>query len=169
MWNLSFPTRDLTPVPCIGRQILNQWTTKDVLGWFFLSWSFTSANCLAFATSAQQHPDPGFSVYGPEKATHQWERAIPGSWFIALLASCTTHQFISAYPWLALALIPQLFQIFTMFTSHTSLPLTSMGPLLPSYFREQTRCSGLSAFNISALSLWVYLKQDLLSFPSIQS
>ena len=32
MWNLSFPTRDLTPVPCIGRQILNQWTTKDVLG-----------------------------------------------------------------------------------------------------------------------------------------
>ena len=30
MWNLSSPTRDLTWVPCVGRQILNHWTTMEV-------------------------------------------------------------------------------------------------------------------------------------------
>ena len=31
MWNLSSLTRDQTHIPCIGRQILNHWTTKKVL------------------------------------------------------------------------------------------------------------------------------------------
>ena len=30
MWNLSSQTRDQTSVPCIGRQILNHWTTRGV-------------------------------------------------------------------------------------------------------------------------------------------
>ena len=30
MWDLSSPTRDWTYVPCIGKQILNHWTTRDV-------------------------------------------------------------------------------------------------------------------------------------------
>ena len=30
MWNLSFPTRDLTHIPCTGRQILNHWTTMEI-------------------------------------------------------------------------------------------------------------------------------------------
>ena len=30
MWDLSSPTRDQTRVPCIGRQILNYWTTREV-------------------------------------------------------------------------------------------------------------------------------------------
>ena len=30
MWDLSFPARDRTHVPCIGRQILYHWTTRDV-------------------------------------------------------------------------------------------------------------------------------------------
>ena len=30
-WNLSSLTRDLTHAPCIGKQILNLWTTKEVL------------------------------------------------------------------------------------------------------------------------------------------
>ena len=29
-WDLSSQTRDQTHVPCIGRQILNHWTTKEV-------------------------------------------------------------------------------------------------------------------------------------------
>ena len=29
-WDLSFPTRDQTRLPCIGRRILNQWTTSEV-------------------------------------------------------------------------------------------------------------------------------------------
>ena len=31
MWDLSSPTRDETWVPCIGRQILNHWTTRKSL------------------------------------------------------------------------------------------------------------------------------------------
>ena len=31
MWNLSSPTRDQTCIPCIRRQILNHWTTREVL------------------------------------------------------------------------------------------------------------------------------------------
>ena len=29
-WDLSFPTRDETPIPCIARWILNHWTTREV-------------------------------------------------------------------------------------------------------------------------------------------
>ena len=40
MWDLSSPTRDQTPVCCIGRQILNHWTTREVLSSSnFLNWS----------------------------------------------------------------------------------------------------------------------------------
>ena len=30
MWDLSFPTRDWTATPFIGRQSLNHWTTREV-------------------------------------------------------------------------------------------------------------------------------------------
>ena len=30
MWDLSSPSRNQTYVPCIGRRILNHWTTKEV-------------------------------------------------------------------------------------------------------------------------------------------
>ena len=32
MWDLISPTRDSTCVPCIGRQIFNHWTTRQVPG-----------------------------------------------------------------------------------------------------------------------------------------
>ena len=35
MLGLSSPSRDQTHIPCIGRQILNHWTTKKVPGWLF--------------------------------------------------------------------------------------------------------------------------------------
>ena len=38
MWDLSYLTRDQTHVPCIGRQILNQWTTKEVPAFSGFSW-----------------------------------------------------------------------------------------------------------------------------------
>ena len=31
MWELSSPTRDQTYVLCIGRQIFNNWTTREIL------------------------------------------------------------------------------------------------------------------------------------------
>ena len=31
MWDLSFPTRDGTRLPCFARQVLNHWTTREVL------------------------------------------------------------------------------------------------------------------------------------------
>ena len=30
MWDLSFPTKDQTHILCIGRRILNHWTTREV-------------------------------------------------------------------------------------------------------------------------------------------
>ena len=30
MWDLSSPTRNPTPVPCIGMQIVNHWVTREV-------------------------------------------------------------------------------------------------------------------------------------------
>ena len=32
IWDLSSPVRDRTSIPCIGRQILNHWTTREVPG-----------------------------------------------------------------------------------------------------------------------------------------
>ena len=32
VWDPSSSTRDHTQVPCIGRHILNHWTTREVLG-----------------------------------------------------------------------------------------------------------------------------------------
>ena len=36
MWDLSSLSRDWTHVPCIARQILNHWITREVLGTMFL-------------------------------------------------------------------------------------------------------------------------------------
>ena len=33
MWDVSFLTRDQTHAPCIGRHILNHWTTREVPKW----------------------------------------------------------------------------------------------------------------------------------------
>ena len=30
MWDLSSPTKDQTHIPCIGRQSLNHWTSREV-------------------------------------------------------------------------------------------------------------------------------------------
>ena len=30
LWDLSYPTRDQTLIPCIARQVLNHWTTREV-------------------------------------------------------------------------------------------------------------------------------------------
>ena len=36
MWNLSSLTRDRTHIPCIAKQILNHWTTREVPScWIF--------------------------------------------------------------------------------------------------------------------------------------
>ena len=37
MWNLSSPIRDRTAVACIARQILKQWTTRDIPAGAFCS------------------------------------------------------------------------------------------------------------------------------------
>ena len=37
----SSQTRDRTSVPCIGRQILNHWTTREVLTLFFILYDFS--------------------------------------------------------------------------------------------------------------------------------
>ena len=42
MWHLSSLTKDPTQVPCIGRQILYHWTTRQVLKHSFYHWFFYS-------------------------------------------------------------------------------------------------------------------------------
>ena len=39
MWDPSFPTRDQTPSPCIGKWSLNHWTTKEIPPWSFVKWT----------------------------------------------------------------------------------------------------------------------------------
>ena len=46
MWDLSSPTRDRTRTPCIGRQSLNHWTTREVPNCFF--WFATSQSKRSF-------------------------------------------------------------------------------------------------------------------------
>ena len=40
MWDLSSPTRDQTCVPCIGRQILNHWTAREVPNFLLIQYLF---------------------------------------------------------------------------------------------------------------------------------
>ena len=46
MWDLSSPTRDQTCVPCIGRWILNHWTTRKAPGFCFFSGIYLGAEFL---------------------------------------------------------------------------------------------------------------------------
>ena len=53
MWDLSFPIRNRTCIPCVGRWILNHWTTREILALFWhlpasLSVSFHLFLCLPF-------------------------------------------------------------------------------------------------------------------------
>jgi len=49
MWELSSPTRDWTHIPCIARQILNHWATREVSNsfsfWLF-GWLFNTPSIL---------------------------------------------------------------------------------------------------------------------------
>ena len=57
MWNLSFPNREQTHVPCIGRWILSHWTTRKVLDCtFFLKRSLTSSDSPHWASLTAHLP-----------------------------------------------------------------------------------------------------------------
>ena len=85
MWDLSSPTRDRTHVPCIGRRILNHWTTRkvprkpvgslgDFILFYFILFSSTSLllpthlpppSCThAQSCSPMDCSPPGSSVHG---------------------------------------------------------------------------------------------------------
>ena len=86
-WDLSSPTRDQTCIPCIGRWILNHWTTREVprllvmrekpklgeaQGWApgGRARSGQRASCPSHGILAEQPPcsgdSPVFSPLGPE-------------------------------------------------------------------------------------------------------
>ena len=54
MWDLSSPTRDGTQAPCIGRQILNHWTTREVPGNVLLKRQWNSIS--EFGKQEGKHP-----------------------------------------------------------------------------------------------------------------
>ena len=62
MWDLSFPTRNRTCTPCIGRQSLNQHTTREVP--VFTNFSSRS---LCFHTNSLMHPMWGQMGMGKQR------------------------------------------------------------------------------------------------------
>jgi len=63
MWDLSSQTRDWTHVPCIGRWILNHWTTREILPLFLqplqhLSECLTQRKCINWVNTdcCNRHP-----------------------------------------------------------------------------------------------------------------
>ena len=63
MWNLSSPTMDLTQVPCIARQILNHWNTREVPETIFLILNFMSVY-LQFFSSLNIYIQAHIHIYG---------------------------------------------------------------------------------------------------------
>ena len=45
MWELSYPTRDWSLTPCIGRWSLNRWTAREVLSWMNSNFALTNKEC----------------------------------------------------------------------------------------------------------------------------
>ena len=54
MWDLSSLTRDQTCVSCIGRWILNQWTTREVQPWTLFFFGCPGASLLAAFSCCRQ-------------------------------------------------------------------------------------------------------------------
>ena len=54
IWNLSSSTRDRTHIPCTGRQILNHWTTEEVL--VLLALQVKTLNLRSMAPHSLQPP-----------------------------------------------------------------------------------------------------------------
>ena len=72
MWDLSFPTRDQTHIPCIGRQSLNHWTTKEVFLEMFglsgLAWCWNSDHQRAVhAEGLLQVVEGNFRAHSPDR------------------------------------------------------------------------------------------------------
>ena len=55
MWDLSSLTRDQTCISCIGRWIINHWTTRKVPGhfFFFFFWAALGLHCLWLSLVAE--------------------------------------------------------------------------------------------------------------------
>ena len=61
MWDLSFPARNWACVPCIGRRILNHWTSgKPLICFYFFTWSVVDYNVVI---SAVQQSDSVTCIY----------------------------------------------------------------------------------------------------------
>ena len=87
MCDLSSLTRDWTHNPCIGRQILNYWTYREVLRYvlFFQDLLYVVSVCVLVAQSCPTHWDPvdcsppGSSSHGILQARILEQIAIPFS------------------------------------------------------------------------------------------
>ena len=65
MWDLSFPTRERTCVPCIARGILNHWTMREVQYKMTFEYyvQFSSVAVMSDSLRPTNHSTPGLPVY----------------------------------------------------------------------------------------------------------
>ena len=67
MWDLSALTRDRTRVSCIGRRILNHWTTREVPNLdFFISFSYLIGVARASNTMFNESRESGHPCLVPD-------------------------------------------------------------------------------------------------------
>ena len=103
MWDLNYPTRDQTHVPCIGRWILNQWTTSSV------QFSSVTQSCL-FGTPWTAAPQASLSITNSRSLLK----------FISIKSVMPFNHLILCYPLLLPSILPSI----RVFSSESVLRIT---------------------------------------------
>ena len=87
-WHMrSSRTRDWTHVPCIGRQILSHWTTREVFSWIFI------LSQVFYLQTEVQAPFMWTSV-----AIYKSERLPPSLWWLSGLEKFLGFHWLTTHP-----------------------------------------------------------------------
>ena len=127
MWDLRSPVRDWTSIPCIGRQILNHWTTREVPD--FLKKINMNQFCLE--NPHGQRSLAGYSLWG-HRVEHDWVMTKHSVDFVCV---CVEFHVFSLHVEFLKTII--IVRIQTASSLWNSLPLshftpTLISPLIPS-------------------------------------
>lgn len=82
LWDLSSLTRDRTPVPCVARQVLNQWAPREAPRYFWCSPSFLSSAPLYLSWGA-------CGLHSTDQGWPYFLLRTPDNWMVHWLYSCS--------------------------------------------------------------------------------